>query len=187
MANNDNVFIANPRAAGSFHRAVKGTALPADPITDLIAAYKDHGLVSENGFKNNITRSTTDHKAFGGDVVASSQDDYAEEWTVELLEHNNLEVLKTTFGEANVTTADGVTKVERNKSILPRSVYVVSVQGQDGGFIRTVLPNAQVTSVGEISYTHSGLAVYTLTLKCYAPVGGGSPSFELREDDEPGS
>lgn len=186
MANSDNVFIANPRVAGTFYRAAKGTTLPTDALTALDAGLKDHGYVSEDGYTYSINREVTDHKAFGGDTVASSQDDYNEELTVGLIESLNAEVLRTTFGEANVAvTGDSIT-VTRNKSVLPRSAFVVDVVGKDGADRRLVLPNAQVVSVGEITMVHTGLITYSLTIKPYPDLAGNT-SYEYIELDAAGS
>ncbi|AXN53463.1 major tail protein [Gordonia phage Ronaldo] len=182
MANTDNVYVAQPTATGgTFYRAVKGTPLPEDAIEALDVAFKDLGYVGDDGYTYTITRDATDINAFGGDIVASPQQSYKEEIKVTLLESNNLEALKTAFGDDAVSVAGGVVTVARSKAILPRSSFVVDTVGQDGGERRIVIPNGQVTTVGDIVYVHSDVVKYELTIVCY-PDLNGKPSYEYSEE-----
>lgn len=187
MANSNNVFIATPpKTRGTFFRAPLGTALPTDEVAALAAEYIDQGHVGEEGYAENLNRSTTDFKNFGGDVVASSQDDFTNDLTVTLLEHKSVPVLKTAFGDANVDDSGATIKVLRNKAVLPRSVFVVDVVGQDGGLERIVIPIGQVTTVGEIKRVHSDMVKYTLTIKCYVDAAGQT-SYQYIEKTDGGS
>lgn len=178
MADTSNVFIATPDYPdGTFHTAPLGTALPTDATTALAGAYVDLGFVGEDGYSYNITRDSTDIKAFGGDTVANAQSDYMEELTVTLLESSNADVLRTVFGDDSVTVAGDTVTVARSKKALPRKVYVVDTVGQDGGFRRLSLPVAQVTGVGEVVYVHTDVIKYQLTIKAY-PDTAGNCSYE---------
>lgn len=187
MADSNKVYIGTmPAVGGTFHRARLGTAVPTDATTALAGAYLDHGYVSEDGYTYSINRETTDHKAFGGDTVATSQDDYNEELTVTLIEADNAEVLKTTFGDDNVDVSGDTISVTRNKSALPRSVFVVDTEGDGGRRRRLVIPNGKVINIGEITITHTGLMSYPLTIKPY-PDTSGNTSYEYVDNPALGS
>lgn len=178
MADSANVFVAAPRpgGVGVFYRAALGSTLPTDASTSLetVAAgvYKDHGFLGEEGLVVTTTRDTTDHKAFGGDTVATTQDNY--DWMVKviLLEDGNLEVLKTTFGESNVSSAGGLITVKHNKIRLPRSVFVLDTLGDNGILKRQVIPVGQVVGIGDITYVHTDLVKYELDVKAYPNTAG---------------
>lgn len=187
MADTSNVYIATPDyPEGTFHKAPLGTALPTDAVADLAAAYVDLGYVGEDGYGYNITRDSSDIKAFGGDTVANAQTDYNEELTVTLLESANADVLKVVFGDSNVTATGDSVVVKRNKKALPRQVFVADTVGQDGGFRRLVLPVGQVTGVGEVTYVHTDIIKYQLTIKAY-PDTAGNCSYEYIAKDTSGS
>lgn len=179
MADSTNVTIANPPATtGTFFRAPLGTALPADATTALVAAYEDHGFVGEEGYQYEAARSITDHKAFGGDTVATSQDSYDWTLTVTLIEDKNAEVLKTVFGDDNVDDTDpDAIKVTHNKARQPRSVFAIDTISEGDAVKRFVLPVGQVVSVGPVTLVHTELIKYTLTIKAY-PNPTGDNVFE---------
>ena len=131
-----------------------------------------------------IKRDSDDIKAFGGDTVTTVQKDYSEELKVTLLESSKAEVLKELFGEDNVTVTGDAIAVKRNKRRLPRKVYVIDTQGQDGVYRRIVLPLAQVTDIGDIKYVHSDVVSYELTIKPYPDLAGNCSYEYLDEDGE---
>lgn len=175
MADSSNVTVATPPIAGTFSRGVAGTTLPVDSTTALAAAFEDLGYVGEDGYAIDATRDTSDIKAFGGDTVATVQSSFDETVTVTLLEDKNVEVLKTVFGDDNVddTTPDNI-KVLHNKSKLPRSVFVIDVEGEGDSVKRLVIPEGQVTGVGTITLVHTDVVKYQLTIKCYPDTAGNN-------------
>lgn len=181
MADSNNVYAAAPppEGKGVLFRAPLGTALPTDALTDLAVAYKDQGYVGEEGIVNAVARDVAKKKAFGGSTVKTLQNDYTETLRVTLLEDNNLEVLKTAFGEANVTSSGGKTTVKHNKSILPRCVFIVDTI--DGETVkRQVAPVGQVTTVGDITQVHTDVVMYTLTIELFEDSNGDN-LIEYRE------
>lgn len=183
MADTSNVYVATPDyVAGTFHRAPLGSALPTDAVSELDVAFVDLGYVGEKGYTYKITRTSKDHQAFGGDTVATTQDDYNEELDVTLIESSKAEVLEAVFGADNVIVAGDAITVKRNKKRLPRESYVVDTIGQDGIYRRIVLPVAQVTDIGDITYVHSDLVQYELKIKPY-PDAAGNTSYEYLDVD----
>lgn len=188
MADSANVTIASPRpgGVGVFYRGVLGSTLPTNASTDLETLapgiYKDHGFLGEEGLVVTTTRDTTDHKAFGGDTVATSQDNY--DWMVKviLLEDGNLEVLRTTFGDDNVTDIGGLITVKHNKIKLPRSVFVLDTVSDNGMLKRQVIPVGQVVNIGDITYVHTNLVRYELDVKAY-PNAAGDNVIEYNESE----
>src|SRR5881628_1124890 len=166
MADTANVFVAAPRpgGVGVMFRAPLGTALPVDASAALNVAYLDHGYLGDEGLVINEKRDTKDHKAFGGDTIATTQDSY--DWTVKvnMVEDGNLYVLKTTFGDSNVTdNGSGLITVKHNKIRLPRTVFVLDTIGDNGTLKRQVIPVGQVIEIGDIKLVHTDLVKYEVT------------------------
>lgn len=187
MANDSSLITStNPADGGEFYRAPLGSTLPTDAVADLDAAFAGLGFTGEDGFVVSQARSTEDKRAYGGDVVYSLQTEYGVSVQVTVYESQNAEVLKTVFGDDNVTVSGGNTTVKYNKKRLPRSVFV-SDHVTDQGLLRQVIPVGQVTEVGDITLVHTDILMYQLTITAY-PDSNGDYMLEYRavdaEDDE---
>lgn len=188
MANDTaNITSTNPRSGGEFFRAPLGSTLPTDAVAELSEDFKGLGYTGEDGFTVSITRDTEDKKAYGGDTVYTLQTDYGVSVQVTVYESQNAEVLKTVFGDDNVTVDSdtGAVAINYNKKRLQRSAFVTDHE-TDTGVLRQVIPIGQVTEVGDITLVHTDLLLYQLTITAY-PNAEGDYMYEYRADDEPES
>lgn len=174
-----------------FFRAPLGSPLPTSATDVLSVAFVGHGWVDEPGITNAIKRNVTRHKAFGGDVVKVTQDDYQETFKVSFLESSDPDVLRTVFGNTNVTTnltsGHRKTTVRHNDSQLPRSCFVIRVI-QDQKTRLWVIPEGQVTEVADVKIDHKDLTMYDVTIDCFKPASGtqpGNPDGVNEYIDEP--
>ena len=180
-----------------FFRGALGTPLPTDALATLNSGLEGHGWMGEEGFRVNITRDTTKHRAFSGRVVHVTQDSYESTIQVTFYEQSP-NVLATVFGDTNVTVdfTDGHRKmtVRYEEDQLPRSSFVIrAVEGQKTTL--WVIPEGQVTEVDEIQVVHSDIWMYTVTIDCFKPATGTVPdnpaSINVYYDEpdvtEPGS
>ena len=178
MADTKNVWSGNRHEDNeSFFGAPLGTPLPTDAVDVLDEAFDAHGWMGEDGFTNAISRNTTKHHDFSGKVIKTTQDSYEETVQVTCCESNPV-VLKTVFGDDNVEVdfSGGHRKVviRHSDHQLPKKSYVVRVV--DGEKTRMlVIPEGQVTEVGDISWVSSDLVQYTLTIDCFTPEDGAYP------------
>ena len=165
MANNSaNVSAAKPKAGGAIWWAPAGTAVPTDATAALNSAFQSVGYVSEDGLKENETRTVDKHKAWGGDTVAMSQTEYAKSYNFTMIETNGT-TLKVRYGADNVTEAGGVvTKVLHNAKELPEGVWVVEMVVA-GRIMRKVMPKCKVSETGEIAYKDGELVEYPVTIE----------------------
>jgi hypothetical protein len=175
MADSKQIWASTrPADGGVFYRAPLGTALPVmadSPWDDLDAAYLDHGWVGDDGIANGIKRDTTDHQAFGGDIVKTTQDKYTETLKVTCYESSPV-VLATVFGEDNVshTGTSGHRQITVNHSSLQleRSVFLVRViEGEKTRLI--VVKEGQIVTIDDVVHVNKDLVKYTVTIMCYKP------------------
>lgn len=179
-----------PSAKGVIYRAPLGTTLPTDATTDLTVAFKDLGGISDAGIVNAIARDTKAVRDFGSDVIAMPQQTYDETLEVEFVEATNLEVLKTVFGDTNVTfvaattTSGAEITVDHDSAPLPKAVYVTeTVSGS--GVKRLVAAIAQPTKVGDVIQISTDVVKYKVTFTCFK-FYDGTKYFFVREFNNDG-
>ena len=176
MANTStNVTVGKPKVGGAIWVAPTGTTLPTDATSTLASGFVCLGYVSEDGLTNNIARTSEDLKAWGGDVVVSSQTEFADTFGFTLIETMNVDVLKNVFGDSNVTgTLSTGIKISVNSAELASKVWVVEMITSEGGAKRIVVPLGKITEVGEIAYKDSEITGYECTLKAFPDTTGNT-------------
>jgi hypothetical protein len=189
MADSKQIWASTrPADGGVFYRAPLHTALPVlgdAPWDDLALVWLDHGWVGDDGITNGIKRDTTDHQAFGGDVVKTTQDKYTETLKVTCYESNPT-VLKTVFGDDNVVVAgSGHRQITVNHSSLPleRSAFLVRViEGEKTRLIR--VQEGQIITVDDVVHVNKDLVKYTVTIMCYKPDSETDAVSELIDEPD---
>lgn len=167
--------------AGTFSVAPLETTLPTNATSALDVAFVDLGNVGEDGYSYAITRDTEDINNLNGEAVYTIQNNYSEEITVTLIESSNADVLKLVYGDDNVTVAGSDITIKRNKNKLPRKSFCIDLL-IDQGLARIVVPVGMVANIGDITYVHSDIIKYELTIKAY-PDASGNYSYEYRAED----
>lgn len=173
--NAKNVSAASPQVGGAIYVAPIGTALPEDAVSALDAAFKEMGYIADNGLTNSNTPSMTDIKAWGGDIVQSSLTEKPDKFSFKLLEGLNIDVLKTIYGEKNVTeitvgdsgNEHKEIKIAANAKLPDDYSWVVDMILNDDKIKRIVIPRAKITNLADIVYTNTNAFGYDITLSAY--------------------
>lgn len=168
-----NVAAAKPAVGGALSVAATTATLPTDATTAL-TGFTGLGYISEDGITESITRESDDIKAFGGDVVLSSQTEFSNTFQLTLIEVLNVDVLKEVFGASSVTgtLANGIT-VNVNSAELTERAWVFDLIVR-GAVERLVIPNGKITEVGETTYSDSDVIGYDITITAYPDVSGNT-------------
>lgn len=160
-------------ATGAIAHAPIGTTLPTDATAELDAAFNVMGLVGEDGVSLSTERTRDDKRAWGGQIVRTVQSAYGETITFTLLESAKLEVLRALFGAENVTESAGKIAITHNEQTPAKGVFSITIK--DGNRRRRLVAgNAQLVMDGDVTYVHSELISYSVTVTCYPDEDGNN-------------
>lgn len=168
MSNNaSNVSAGKPKITGAIFAAPLGTELPTDATSELDAAFKGLGYVSDAGVVNGTAIESTKIKAWGGDTVLVIQTSKEDTYKFTLIEVKNVDVLKFVYGASNVTgdLATGLT-VKANSLETPNVSLVIDMILSDNTAKRTVIPSAKISALDDITYADNSVIGYGTTLDC---------------------
>lgn len=159
----ENVRVA---VTGKVSKAPAGTTLPTTVSGALNAAFVDLGYISEAGVVQSMGNSTTKIKAWqNNDIVRTIQTEHSLTYKFTCIE-TNVATLAAFYGNA---PASG--KVEINGLQPAQFSWVIDVTDDDGigviDLIRIVIPRAQVTDRGDVSFLNGEAVGYEMTLEAY--------------------
>lgn len=178
MSTAANVSTGKPRATGSIYRAPLGTTLPTNATTELNAAFKQLGYVSEDGLVNSNSPETDSIKAWGGDTVLGLQTEKEDTWQFTLLEVLNKDVQEAVYTSGNVSgdLDTGIT-IKANSAEMEEACWVFDMRLRGGVLKRVVLPDAKISEIGDITYKDDEAIGYELTLLAL-PDSDGQTHYE---------
>lgn len=185
-----NVVAGKPLAAGGVYRAPLGTALPTDETTALDAAFVSAGYIGEDGLTETQDRSTTKVRAWGGDTVKVLQTEFSLTYQFTFIESVKGSVLEAVYGADNVTTTAATSGSGAKHAVvvtadqLPHESYVFEVKDGDAR-IRIVIPDGQITEVGEIVYSDGDVIGYQVTVEAFRDTTIGGQAIKYINDGQP--
>ena len=169
------VSAGKPKIGGAVYRAVKGTTAPTDATTALGSAFKNLGYCSEDGLVNSNTPSMTNIKAWGGDQVLVIQEEKTDTFQLTLIEVENIEVLKTVYGSANVTgTLSTGLAISANSKEPEEGVWAIDMVMNSNAVKRVVIPHGKISELGDITYNDTSAIGYAITITAIPDTTGNT-------------
>lgn len=159
-----NVTTGKPKVAGAIWRAPIGTTLPTDATSDLNAAFKDLGFVSEDGVTNTNSPDSEKIKAWGGQIVLVVSVERQDTFSFTLIETLNPEVAKAVYGDNNVTEGQNGFSVTANADLALDAAYVIDMRMKGGALKRIVIPQGSVSELGDVVYKDDEAVGYEITI-----------------------
>lgn len=168
-----NVTAAKPKTGGAVFRAPLGTPLPTSAKDELNEAFENLGYMSEGGVTNTNSPTSESIKAWGGDTVLNYQTEKPDTFKFTMIEGLNVSVLKTVYGDANVTgdISAGI-HIKANSQEQKEYAWVFDMVLKGNVAKRVVVPCASVTSVGDIVYADNSAVGYETTISAVPDEGG---------------
>ena len=171
MANVKQSFVAQSIDGGVVFAGPAGVLpLPISAATPLTAQWKalDLGTLSEDGLSISYTRSSNKVKDFDGATYLTVQDDFADGFKATFLDVDNLNLLESVFGTANVTTSAATSSHGEQITIfhapeqLPFQQAVITVRS--GAKRKTYVAEVcQVSEIAEIKDVYNDATKYEVT------------------------
>lgn len=181
-----NVVTGKPVATGGILAAPLGSTLPDDNTTALDAAFKQLGYISEDGVTKNESRDVAEIKEWGGKTVKKSQTGFEVTLQFQFLEYMNGDAAKAIYGDSAVTiipatpTSGEIIRVDVKGEPAPHKAWVADMI--DGAAkLRVVIPDGQVTEMGETSFVAGDGAMRDVTVTAY-PDEDGIVYYELGDN-----
>lgn len=167
-----NVSTGKPKISGGVYVAPKGTTLPTDATTPLASDFKCLGYVSEDGLKNNNEMDVSAIKAWGGAIVYRSLTELDDNFALALIESENVDVLKSVYGDSNVTESSGEISINVVAEDPQEMVWVFELALRGGKAKRIVIPDGAITSRESITYNDEDAIAYGITVSAYPDANG---------------
>ena len=153
----NNVNLGTGRASGYFYHAPKNTALPASPLAELAEAWKEVGYISEDGITWSPGRSSEPLKDWAKKIRRQLQNESTGTVAAPIIS-TTAEVLKTIFGEDNVTAAaassahGALTSVAVGEGVVSgeEAFLFIMKDGDDAMMLGTT--NGYITALDDISF-----------------------------------
>lgn len=167
------VTTGKPKIAGGVWVAPKGTTLPTDATSALSSEYVCLGYVSEDGLENNNEMDVSAIKAWGGNIVYRSLNELTDEFSLALIETENVDVKKVVYGSNNVSV-DGSGNVTVNvvAEDPEEMVWVFDLALRNNTAHRIVIEDGAITSRDAITYNDSDAVAYGITVSAYPDANG---------------
>lgn len=178
MSDATNVTAGKAKVGGAVAIAALGTSLPTDATSSLGGSYTNLGYISDAGLVNSGAISNTAIKAWGGDTVLNIQSDKIDTFQFTLIEALNVDVLKTIFGDSNVSgsLSTGITVNVTSQEQVDR-VWIVDMAMRNGAVKRVAIPIGKITAIGDVTYSDTAAVGYQVTISA-TPDSNGKTHYE---------
>lgn len=172
---------ANPRiwVGATVYHAPLATTGPTDTTTALAAAWKDIGLLSDDGMTESRDQDSSDKFAYGGQLVRSTRSKFKRTFEVTAIE-DNAEVWQLLNPGSTAVTATGITtRTVKAPTPDPQAWVFELIDGDVTK--RLYIPRGEITEVGDRNIDDDELQAFPFTVTVY-PAADGTFYKEITDD-----
>ena len=177
-----NVSAGKPAVSGAIYRAARtsGLVIPTTASAALGDEFKCMGYISEDGLTNNMSMDSDRVVAWGGDTVLPFEKGRQDEFSFKMLEVLNTDVLKSVFGQDNVTVTPATSSapmavaINVNSDEQEDAVWVFDMILRGNNPKRIVVPYGRITDIAEINYKDDEAVGYDVTVLAQADEDGNT-------------
>ena len=184
MANTaTNVTTGKPRITGGVYVAPRTATLPTDASTALGNDYVSLGYISEDGVENSNEPDFNEIKEWGGSIVYRSLSGMDDTFSLTLIESLNVDVLKSVYGDSNVTVDSQTGKITVNNVAEDpqEKIWVFDLALRGDKLRRIVVPDGAITARETVTYNATDAIGYGITVTAY-PDSNNKTHIEYTED-----
>lgn len=175
MANNaTNVSTGRPNIAGAVFVAPRTITIPTSAKTALPDEAVCLGYVSEDGLENANEMTMSAIKEWGGAIVYRSLTELVDNFSLALIESENVDVLKTVYGDSNVTESDDEIVVDVKADDPQEKVWIFELALRGQKKKRIVIPDGAIVSREPIAYNGKDAIAYGITVSAYPDANGST-------------
>lgn len=172
------VTVGQPVEGGAAFVSFEETPIfPTDAVTAMstLSDFSSIGELSENGFTEGISLTSTDFEGWHGNILLSVKGKEKRTYKLELLEVGRETVAKLRYGSKNVTATDGVvTKIVTTNANDDEVALVFDELESNGYLRRTIIRRAKVTSMDDVPHQRGQLMAYGMEFTVLEPAGSAS-------------
>lgn len=185
MPNVEKVSVGVAKVAGAIFRGPTTAQMPTSASTELPSEFVELGYASEDGLENNDSYESTTVHAWGGTPVLDIKGKKVDTFKLRLLESLNPNVLKTVYGENNVTVSpDGKEiTVHSVAGSLPNSAYIFEIALRNNALKRIVVPQGSLSERAAVIYKDDEPIGYEITISAMDDGSGKTHSEYIHLGD----
>lgn len=137
----------------------------ASSLADLSAAFVCLGHITSDGIVTSESKSTSTENDMNGDPILTTASDRTETVRFTLAERSEA-ALKEQYGHSNVSVASGFGTILHNNADRDHRIYVAELIKKDGNRLRQIIPDGQVTEIGDLTANSSSIFAREITIAC---------------------
>lgn len=177
MADTDNARIW---AGADVMVADVGSTAPTDTTSAFDAAFESLGLIGEDGITLSGESEKSDHYAYGGLHVRTTQSKFKKSLKVVCLEDTPAVFDLVNPGSSAATATGTTTRTVGAPAANPKAFAIETVDGDITR--RLIIPRGEVSEVGEVTFSDAEMTGVELTIEAYAAEDG---TFYIEITDDP--
>lgn len=141
--------------------------LPTNATADMstLTDFESLGELSDGGFSESRSISSTDHKGAHGTIIMTTIDSDTTKYKAAFLEVSRAAVAKLRFGDTSVTETTGdVTKIDLQPYKGTPHAFVFEEEESNGYKRRTVIKRGVISAFDEVSHKKGDLMAYGMDI-----------------------